>query len=434
MPPHNAGAPPERSSSQHESANPFLGAVRWLRAHTFVPAWYPVWARHPLVSYFGALVVLGIALALDAVLGNFLPTFRVVATLPLLAILLIALSWGVGPAMLCALLGALLVDYFFIPPFFSIWDSVSEVLQDFLVLLAGLLIAVVAGMHAVARREAERLHRGAEAALLVVQELAVTLQAQRGEMESFLAITSHELKTPLTSLKLALQLALKRLRSQQAASQDLANTLDTLLSQLAHAEMDVERLAQLVDGLLDVSRIQEGMLKLRLEPTDLAGIISEAVDEQRRIAPMRAIQFTLPMLLPEPLLVDAARIKQVVTNYLTNALKYSSAESLVEVGLDENSQRLRVWVQDHGPGISPEEQQRIWQRFYRVKGIEVQSGTGIGLGVGLYLSRKIIEAHHGQVGVDSVPGVGSTFWFTLPPGRAPHSSSESRVSSAPPEG
>lgn len=306
------------------------------------------------------------------------------------------------------------MDYFFIPPFFSIWDSVSEVLQDFLVLLAGLLIAVVAGMHAVARREAERLQREAEAALLVVQELAVTLQAQRGEMESFLAITSHELKTPLTSIKLALQLALKRLRNRQAASENLESTLEELVPHLSHTEHDVERLTQLVNDLLDVSRIQEGLLKLRLAPANLVGIVSEAVEEQRQIAPTRKMQLSVPAAPPAPVLVDAARIKQVVTNYLTNALKYSPAESLVEIGLEGTNQQARVWVHDEGPGIPPEEQQRVWQRFYRVKGIEVLSGTGIGLGVGLYLSRKIIEAHHGQVGVDSVPGVGSTFWFTLP--------------------
>jgi signal transduction histidine kinase len=71
-------------------------------------------------------------------------------------------------------------------------------------------------------------------------------------------------------------------------------------------------------------------------------------------------------------------------------------------------------VRDHGPGLAPEEQERIWERFYRVEGIEVQSGTGVGLGLGLHISRIIIELHHGQVGVQSVPGQGSTFWFTLP--------------------
>ena len=112
--------------------------------------------------------------------------------------------------------------------------------------------------------------------------------------------------------------------------------------------------------------------------------------------------------------MDAGRIKQVVNNYLTNALKYSPPGSPVEVGLRASDQQARVWVRDYGPGISPEEQQRIWSRFYRVKGIEVQSGSGVGLGVGLHICRTIIENHHGQVGVESAPGAGSTFWFILP--------------------
>jgi signal transduction histidine kinase len=103
-----------------------------------------------------------------------------------------------------------------------------------------------------------------------------------------------------------------------------------------------------------------------------------------------------------------------VTNYLTNALKYSPAKQPVVVGLDVASNEARVWVRDQGPGLPPEEQVRIWERFHRVKGIKVQSGTGVGLGLGLYICRIIIERHQGQVGVESAPGQGSTFWFTLP--------------------
>jgi signal transduction histidine kinase len=103
-----------------------------------------------------------------------------------------------------------------------------------------------------------------------------------------------------------------------------------------------------------------------------------------------------------------------VTNYLTNALKYSPTEQPVVVGLDVAGQEARVWVRDQGPGLPPEEQARIWERFHRVKGIEVQSGTGVGLGLGLHICQTIIERHQGQVGVESSPGQGSTFWFTLP--------------------
>jgi len=101
-------------------------------------------------------------------------------------------------------------------------------------------------------------------------------------------------------------------------------------------------------------------------------------------------------------------------NYLTNALKYSAEDRPVEIGIEMEDWVARVWVRDAGPGIPSEEQDRVWERFHRVPGIEVQSGSGIGLGLGLHISRTIIERHRGHVGVESTPGVGATFWFTLP--------------------
>ena len=117
-----------------------------------------------------------------------------------------------------------------------------------------------------------------------------------------------------------------------------------------------------------------------------------------------------------------------MTNYLTNALKYSPAEQPVVVGLDVADHLARVWVRDQGPGLPPEEQAQIWEPFHRVQGIKDQGGTGVGLGLGLYICRTIIERHQGQVGVESAPGHGSTFWFTLP--LAPHQSSVSCQSQA----
>ncbi|HEU5198398.1 MAG TPA: HAMP domain-containing sensor histidine kinase, partial [Ktedonobacterales bacterium] len=169
-----------------------------------------------------------------------------------------------------------------------------------------------------------------------------------------------------------------------------------------------------VNDLLDTSRIQAGKLELRVEFADLACLLREVVEEQSQANPGRAIRMHLPATQQALIFADADRIGQVITNYLTNALKYSVAEGPVEVGLEVEEGTARVWVRDEGPGLSAEEQEHIWERFHRVPGIEVQSGSGIGLGLGLYISRAIIEQHHGQVGVQSTRGAGSTFWFTVP--------------------
>jgi signal transduction histidine kinase len=151
------------------------------------------------------------------------------------------------------------------------------------------------------------------------------------------------------------------------------------------------------------------------ERTDLRPLVQRTVEEQQGVAATRTIRLHLPNT-DESIMVqaDPDRIAQVIVNYMTNALKYSPADAPVEVGLELLGPMARVWVRDQGPGLPEAEQERIWQRYHRVPGIEVQSGTGIGLGLGLTIVRHIIEVHGGVVGVESAPGRGSTFWFTLP--------------------
>jgi len=262
--------------------------------------------------------------------------------------------------------------------------------------------------------EHERLLR--ERAEAQANELA--LREAQAQMETFLAIAGHELKTPLTCVKLNLQLTRRRLEKllckDSGMPEEPSKKTTLLLQEFARTDHQVAQLERLVNDVLDVARARAGKLDLHLESIDLGTIVRQAVGEQRQAAPTRTLLLQLLAAQPVPVYADAGRLGQVVTNYLTNALKYSPTEQPVVVGLDVTGHEARVWVRDQGPGLPPEEQARIWERFHRVEGIEVQSGTGVGLGLGLHICRTIIERHQGQVGVESAPMQGSTFWFTLP--------------------
>ncbi len=236
-------------------------------------------------------------------------------------------------------------------------------------------------------------------------------------MEAFLGIAGHELKTPLTTVILSLQMLQRRAHQRASQAEGAAGQeqrrMEGTGNDLALPLQQAERLNRLVNELLDTSRIQTGQLYLDPKPANLVDIVRRSVEEQRQAFPERTIELHLRAELV-PVLADADRIGQVVTNYLTNALKYSQEERPVEIGVQVEGQQGRVWVRDQGPGLLPAEQERLWERFHRVPGIEVQSGSGIGLGLGLHISKTIIEHHHGHVGVESTRGAGATFWFTLP--------------------
>jgi signal transduction histidine kinase len=172
-------------------------------------------------------------------------------------------------------------------------------------------------------------------------------------------------------------------------------------------------LVGLVDDLLDLSHIQAGELPLRLVPCYLAALVAQAVEERRALDPTRTIEMQTPSG-PAPVSADVERLTQVVDHYLDNALKYSTPERPVTVEVTVDGAMARLWVRDAGPGIPAADQERIWDRFYQVEGVGHRSGSSVGLGLGLYLSRRIVERHGGRVGVESAPGTGATFWAELP--------------------
>jgi len=261
--------------------------------------------------------------------------------------------------------------------------------------------------------ERERLLR--ERAESRASELALRESNQR--MDDFLSLASHELRTPLTTVKGYVQLAEGRLarimgeEGQEAAPEPRVAAAHQMLQR---TDIHIRRLTRLIDDLVDVSRVHAGKLELRLEPCDIGAIVCEVIEAQRQLHPERLITMEGATAAPRRTVADGDRIGQVVANYLGNALKYAPPDRPIAVGCADEGSAVRVWVRDEGPGLSAHEQARIWDRFYRADGVSHQSGSHVGLGLGLHISQTIVERHHGRVGVESALGEGSTFWFTLP--------------------
>jgi len=274
------------------------------------------------------------------------------------------------------------------------------------------LVQTIARLAALLLARAQLLREHAE-----VRANEIALRKANRHMEEFVSIICHELKTPLTVMRGSLQLAerkVKRLVETDALQPDELRRFAPVQALLERTKGQISIQDRLVDDLLDISRVQAQTLKLLKEPCNLVNIVQEAVEDLHQAEPARTILMERPFERELPIHGDADRLVQVVTNYLTNALKYSPANRPVTISLSVEGQMARVAVHDEGPGLPPDEHERIWQCFYRAPGIEVQSGSGVGLGVGLHLCRTIIEQHDGQVGVESSVGKGSTFWFVLP--------------------
>jgi signal transduction histidine kinase len=194
----------------------------------------------------------------------------------------------------------------------------------------------------------------------------------------------------------------------------LSGKLDAMLQQ-AQRQTEIE--IRLVAELLDVSRIEMQKFEVHLQPCNLSAIVQQVVANQQ-VASARTIALTLPIQPVVPVTADADRIEQALTNYLTNAFKYCSSKQTVRVQLTVVGNMARVSVCDQGPGLTVEQQEHVWDRFYQTRHSSHCSPGG-GLGLGLYIVRTIIAQHQGQIGVESSPGQGATFWFMLPLAEVP---------------
>jgi PAS domain S-box-containing protein len=217
----------------------------------------------------------------------------------------------------------------------------------------------------------------------------------------FIGMVSHELKTPLTSLYAIIQVANSKLRD----SGDLF-----LAGAMAKANIQVKRMSSMINGFLNISRLEAGKIMIEKQPFKLDELLQEIVEEARLIASTQTVK--LEICGPVEINADRDKISSVVSNLVSNAVKYSPKGKLIEIACRVSGDMVIVSVKDDGMGIEAQDLDHIFDRYYRV---ETDSTRNIsGFGIGLYLSSEIIKRHNGKIWVESEDDKGSTFYFSLP--------------------
>jgi signal transduction histidine kinase len=366
-----------------------------------VPRW-----RYPLMGYLVAIPVTVVVITCEIYVSKIFGQFLFSSTFSVLSILFVALFWGVGPAVFAIALNCAALYFYFVLPHnaFNV-ENWREGLQLLPFVVSGLVIALITAQRERARFQAmaseEELHRYAQE----LEETNHRLEDANQMKDRFLSIASHELKTPITTIRGQAQLMLRRLSKQQKSPGDMdgvATTLGRINDQTSHLTM-------LIDELLDVSSMRTGKMVLNKHSCDISTLCREVIEDQRLLTE-REITLHMP---EQPIMieVDANRITQVVSNLISNALKYSPDKTVVEVCLKQEEKWALLEVKDHGKGIKKEQQEHIFETFYRTP--DAQSSSKRGLGLGLAITKDIVERHEGSIWCESEPGKGSSFFVKL---------------------
>jgi PAS domain S-box-containing protein len=228
------------------------------------------------------------------------------------------------------------------------------------------------------------------------------------QKNNFIAMASHELKTPITSIKGYVQLLLNAFEKEKVEEKPLPPLL--VRSSLISVDKQITRLTRLISELLDLTKIETGTLELKKEKFSLNQLAIETVEDILYTNTKHEINLFHDF--QSYVFADKDRIGQVMINFLTNAIKYSPGNNKIDVSIHQSMEQVAFSVQDYGIGIDKGEQEKIFERFYRAKGKEEQ--TYPGFGIGLFIAKEFVEKHGGQVWVESEKGKGSVFTFTLP--------------------
>jgi signal transduction histidine kinase len=226
------------------------------------------------------------------------------------------------------------------------------------------------------------------------------LAAERDALRRFIADASHELRTPITALKTFNELLQSGAVDEPSARAEF----------LAESQVQINRLEWITHNLLDLSRLDAGLIHLDVADHTVGELMETATAAFKNLAQEKGVALAIHQPLPQlTLCCDRARIESALYNLLDNAIKFTPAGGHVEIGAEQAGKSVRLWVRDDGLGINPSDQPHIFERFYRG-----QAGGAEGSGLGLAIVQSVVQAHGGQVSVESQPGEGSQFLIDLP--------------------
>lgn len=341
----------------------------------------------------------------------------------LLCVVITASRWGSGPAVLASVLSMLAYNYFFLPPVgrFTIDDP-----QNWVALGAFTITGVVVGQLSArarrraeeaerARAEIERLYRELQSAFEKASQ-AEALKRSEQLKSALLDAVTHDLRTPLTSIKASISTLIS---GEGETAEDPVQLTAAEKSELLNViDEESDRLNKLIEGLVELARLEAGEISLRPNWGTLDDMVSDAMARARAVVKRHRVEIRLEENLPL-IRVDSRAVTEVVFSLLENAAKYSPADSLITITGERVKQgggdEVMVTVADEGPGVAPEFRERVFSRFFRA---HAEGGAApSGLGMGLAIARGIVEAHGGRIWIDPGPGSrGSRFRFTVPIG------------------